>query len=77
MSYHDPHIPTAPAMRSWPDLPPMHSVDLTAERLQAADAVLIVTDHRAVDYDLVAANAPLVIDTRGVFRDRRGNVVKA
>ena len=28
-------------------------VDLTAEELRAADAVVLVTDHDAFDYDLV------------------------
>ena len=41
-------------MRSWPDLPPMTSVALTPEVLEAQDAVLIVTDHTAVDYAMVA-----------------------
>ena len=35
------------------------------------DAVVIVTDHSAVDYDLVRAHAPLIIDTRGVYRQPR------
>jgi hypothetical protein len=77
VDYHDPHIPVAPKMRSWPDLPAMHSVDLTADTLAAADAVLIVTDHTAVDYDLVLAHAQLIIDTRGIYRGRNGKVVKA
>ncbi len=77
VGYHDPHIPVAPSMRSWPDLPPMESVPLTPETLAAQDAVLIATDHSAVDYDLVAREAPLVIDARGVYRDVRSNVVKA
>jgi UDP-N-acetyl-D-glucosamine dehydrogenase len=77
VTYHDPHIPHAPSMRSWPDLPRMCSVPLTAETLQATDAVLIATDHSSVDYALVAAHAPLVVDTRGVFRQARENVVKA
>jgi UDP-N-acetyl-D-mannosaminuronate dehydrogenase len=77
VSYHDPHIPRAPRMRTWPDLPPLHSIDLTPERLQSTDAVVIVTDHAAVDYDMVAANAPLIIDTRGVLRGRNTNIVKA
>jgi UDP-N-acetyl-D-glucosamine dehydrogenase len=68
VSYHDPHIPRAPRMRSWPDLAPMESQPLTAETLAAADAVLLVTDHRAVDYRLVLEHATLVIDTRGVYR---------
>ena len=39
-----------PKMRPWPDLPPMASVALTPELLGAQDAVVLVTDHRAVDY---------------------------
>ncbi len=42
-------------MRSWPDLPPMTSVPLTEAVLAATDAVVLVTDHAAVDYALVAA----------------------
>ncbi|HSL81764.1 MAG TPA: nucleotide sugar dehydrogenase [Thermoanaerobaculia bacterium] len=77
VSYHDPFIPVAPAMRTWPELPAMESVALTAETLQGADAVVLITDHEGVDYELVAEHAPLVIDTRGVYREPRGNVVKA
>ncbi len=77
VTYHDPHIPTSPRMRSWPNLPPMHSVPLTAATLAASDAVLIATDHSAVDWELVAAHAPLVVDTRGVYRKPQANVVKA
>jgi UDP-N-acetyl-D-glucosamine dehydrogenase len=77
VSYHDPHIPTAPAMRSWPNLPQMRSVDLTPETLAAADAVVLVTDHKKVDYDMVLEHASLIIDTRGVYRDRDGKVYPA
>lgn len=77
VSYHDPHIASLPKMRSWPTLPEMHSQPLTAELLASQDAVLIATDHSAVDYDLVAERASLVVDTRGVYRARRPNVVKA
>ncbi len=75
--YHDPHVPAAPAMRSWPDLPALESVPLTPAELEGCDAAIVVTDHAAVDYDLVARHAPLVVDTRGVFREGRPNVVKA
>jgi UDP-N-acetyl-D-glucosamine dehydrogenase len=77
VSYHDPHVPRAPRMRSWPDLPPMESQPLDAATLAAADAVIVVTDHSAVDYELVARHAALVVDTRGVYRAPRENVVKA
>ncbi len=77
VSYHDPHIPVAPRMRTWPALPAMRSLDLTAETLERVDAVVVVTDHRAVDYELVARHAALVVDTRGVYRAKRANVVRA
>jgi UDP-N-acetyl-D-glucosamine dehydrogenase len=77
VGYHDPHVAKAPKMRTWPDLPAMQSAPLTPETLAAQDAVLIVTDHTAVDYDLVARHAPLVVDTRGVYRNGQRNVVRA
>jgi UDP-N-acetyl-D-glucosamine dehydrogenase len=77
VSYHDPHVPKAPSMRSWPDLPPMSSVALEPATLGSYDAVLIVTDHSGVDYSMVASHATLIVDTRGVYRDSLPNVVKA
>lgn len=77
VSYHDPYVPTAPRMRSWPQLPILHSVDLTPEALQSADAVLIATDHSVIDYQFVANHAPLVVDTRGIYRESLPHVVKA
>ncbi|MEM6796059.1 MAG: nucleotide sugar dehydrogenase [Acidobacteriota bacterium] len=67
-AYHDPYIPKAPSMRTWPELPPLESVPLDAETLKAQDAVLVVTNHRSVDYGLVLEHAPLILDTRGVYR---------
>jgi UDP-N-acetyl-D-glucosamine dehydrogenase len=77
VAYHDPHVPRAPRMRSWPDMPPMESQPLTAALLEAEDAVVLVTDHTAVDYDLVLRHARLVVDTRGVYRAPHDKVVKA
>jgi UDP-N-acetyl-D-glucosamine dehydrogenase len=77
VAYHDPHVPRAPRMRSWPDLPPMASEPLTPESLADKDAVVVVTDHSSVDYAMVARHARLVVDTRGVFRAPLPNVVKA
>jgi len=70
VEYHDPHIPEAPHMRTWPDLPALRSRPLDAETLSAQDVVVVVTDHADVDYDLVYEAAPLVVDTRGIYRDR-------
>ncbi len=71
--YHDPHVPT---LRLEDDV--LRSEALTVERLAAAAAVIIVTAHKAIDYDLVAAHARLVIDTRNALAGRAavGRVVK-
>ena len=77
VSYHDPHVPVSPAMRSWPDLPTLRSEDLSAEVLESKDAVIIITAHSGVDYDLVQKHADLVVDSRGVYREELANVVRA
>ena len=62
VSYHDPYIPELPATRRYGfDL---RSRPLEASLLESTDCVLIITDHDAVDYDLVVRHAPLVVDTR-------------
>ncbi len=63
--YHDPYVPRyrigGDAFRPERDL--LESVALTKEALAAADAVVIVTGHRAVDYADVLRHALLVIDS--------------
>jgi UDP-N-acetyl-D-glucosamine dehydrogenase len=39
-------------------------VDVTAEELGAADAVVLITDHDAFDYGLVSRHARFILDTR-------------
>jgi UDP-N-acetyl-D-glucosamine dehydrogenase len=41
-------------------------VELSEEMLRWADAVVIVTDHQAVDYQRVVDSATLIVDTRNV-----------
>jgi UDP-N-acetyl-D-glucosamine dehydrogenase len=77
VSYHDPYVPVAPKMRSWPNLPAMTSRPLTPEVLRSADVTVLITDHSVVDYDLILKNAPLIVDTRGIYRDLVPHVVKA
>ncbi len=61
--YHDPFIPRLPSMRNW-RLPPLESLPLTPETLAENDAVIVVTDHTALDYAFVVRHARCVIDTR-------------
>jgi UDP-N-acetyl-D-glucosamine dehydrogenase len=77
VAYHDPHVPSLSPPRSFPDLPELASVALSPEVLSATDAVLLATNHAGVDYELVLAHAPLIVDTRGVFRAPSPKVVRA
>jgi len=46
-----------------------HSVELTAERLERADAVVITTDHSSVDYGFVGSQAAIIVDPRNAMRE--------
>jgi UDP-N-acetyl-D-glucosamine dehydrogenase len=46
----------------------LEAAPLTVESLRWSDAVLIVTDHREFDYELVVREGPLVVDTRNATR---------
>jgi UDP-N-acetyl-D-glucosamine dehydrogenase len=68
VSYHDPHVPRLPKTRRHAIV--ADSIELTAEAVAETDAVVIVTDHDAVDWERIARNAPLVVDTRNCLRRR-------
>ena len=55
----------------------LKSVPLTAASIASYDVVLLATNHKAFDYDLIQKNAKLIIDTRGVYLNPQPNVVKA
>jgi len=76
VDYSDPHVPVFPDMRNHSfDL---KSVDLNKESLSSYDAVLLATDHSSFDYELIQKYATLVIDSRGVYRDKNlSNIVSA
>jgi UDP-N-acetyl-D-glucosamine dehydrogenase len=67
VEFHDPLIPVIPPTREHAHLEGRRSAELTAETVKAADAILLATDHDAVDYGLVFRHAGLIVDTRNVF----------
>lgn len=74
IDYHDPYVPSITGERGemW------HSIPLSREMMERANAVLILTDHTTIDYERVVDCARLVIDTRNAtrnVRDGRTNVV--
>ena len=62
VSYFDPHVP-----RFREDGHEFRSVELTPEVVAAADCVIVVTDHSAVDYSMIKRHARLVVDTRNAL----------
>ena len=62
VSYFDPHVP-----RFREDGHEFRSVELTPEVVAAADCVMVVTDHTAVDYRMIKRHAKLVVDTRNAI----------
>ena len=51
------------------------SLELTPETISQADAVLISTNHDGLDYQMLADNATLIIDTRNAMKDFPGKAV--
>lgn len=78
VSYHDPHVARFPSMRHYRiDLA---GVELTEDALRSADCVLIITDHDAINWPLVASASGLIVDTRDAMAKVpgvRARVVKA
>lgn len=75
IAYCDPNVPVFPKMREHNF--ELSSVALTAETLREQDAVLLLTDHTEFDYDLIARQSDLLVDTRGKFSLDLANLVRA
>ena len=78
VDYNDPHVPQTHKMRRH-DLQ-MKSIALSAQSLQSYDCVLIATHHAAYDWQLIADNSKLIVDTRNALKNVKGdrrNIVTA
>ncbi len=80
VQYHDPYVPTFRVGDNvfCRDCIELHSIPLTAEVAAASDVVVIVTAHQKVDYSMVVAKAPLVVDSTNATRkvEHTDNVVR-
>ena len=66
VDYFDPLVPQIPKARKHPALEGMASILTLDENVRSYDAVVIVTDHDAIDWQMIVKNARLVVDTRNV-----------
>jgi UDP-N-acetyl-D-glucosamine dehydrogenase len=67
IAYHDPWVPEIHINGDQ-----FKSVPLTERALKAADCVVILTDHKAFDYDFVFRHSRLILDARNAIK-RRGS----
>ncbi|MCZ6766280.1 MAG: nucleotide sugar dehydrogenase [bacterium] len=63
VSYHDNLVNGDPV-----ELRDVENVELTEETVSSCDCAVIVTGHSGVDYDFVLEHAPVIVDTRNVFK---------
>lgn len=75
VAYSDPHVPQFPKMREHHF--ELSSVALNAASLASFDCVVLATDHDRFDYDMIRANAALVVDSRGKYLSPFSNVIRA
>jgi UDP-N-acetyl-D-glucosamine dehydrogenase len=75
LSYHDPYVATLPA-RDWPGAEDLTSVALTPQALEHADCVVIITDHKVLDYKTIVERAKLIVDSRNAIKGAHSHVFK-
>ena len=75
VSYADPFVPQLHG-REWSGRYDVKAVDLTRGSIGQYDCVVIITDHKAFDYDAIVTEADLVVDTRNAIKKRHPHVFR-
>src|SRR4051794_11985978 len=75
VSYADPFVPELHG-REWSGRHDIKAVDLTRGSIGQYDCVVIVTDHKAFDYNAIVAEADVVVDTRNAIKERHPHVFR-
>jgi UDP-N-acetyl-D-glucosamine dehydrogenase len=75
VSYADPYVPEVHG-REWAGGYDIKAVDMTRGSIRQYDCVVIVTDHKAFDYDALLDEADLIVDTRNAIKQPHPNVFK-
>ncbi len=75
VSYADPYVPEVHG-REWSGRHDLKAVELTRGSMSQYDCIVIVTDHKAFDYEAMAAEADLIVDTRNAIKAPHPNVFR-
>ena len=65
--YHDPHVEDYQVRYKSGETVDIPSVDLTPETLEEHEVAVIITDHDALDGEMIAEHAPAIVDTRNAL----------
>jgi UDP-N-acetyl-D-glucosamine dehydrogenase len=75
VDYSDPHVPSFKDLNNLNST--LNSINLSIEKINSYDALVLVTDHDKFDFSMIKSAANLIIDTRGVYLENNANIIKA
>jgi len=75
LDYADPFVPEVHG-REWAGKYDLKAVDMTRGSIGQYDCVVIVTDHKAFDYDAIVAEANVIVDTRNAIKQPHPHVFR-
>ena len=75
VAYADPYVPEVHG-REWSGHYDIKAVNLTRGSIGRYDCVVIITDHKAFDYDAIVAEADVVVDTRNAIKKPHPHVFR-
>ena len=75
VAYADPFVPEVHG-REWSGRFDIKAVDLTRGSISQYDCVVIITDHKAFDYDAIVKEADVIVDTRNAIKQPHPHVFK-
>jgi UDP-N-acetyl-D-glucosamine dehydrogenase len=77
VDFYDPHINEIAPTREHSEYTGKRSIEWNESTIRSYDAVIIVTDHKAVDYASLQKWSTLIVDSRNVYPQGGENVVKS
>ena len=72
VEYHDPYIPAIKTHKGISH----QSVALTPEKLQQVDCVVLTTNHKVFDMEMIQKHARLIVDMRNMMKENGKSVFK-
>ena len=72
IDYHDPYVPKL----DFSNISLTNLNELNKEKLNYYDACVIITDHTNIDYESIYNFCQLIIDTRNVYKSKKGTHIK-